>query len=156
MKTLASTFALALILSVCSTGSARAQSVGSLGDWLNDYELFVAEYQTNWYTIVTWDDGTLSEYRSYSEKGAQEWAFWLELHIIEVDDIEIVSVEELGEWTYIDTFGTYNAAVAEAADWEADGFETDIRSIRVNDISPSRYQPINSNLYNKPTYSFTK
>lgn len=156
MKTLASTFALAVILTTCGTGSAQAQSVGSLGDWLNDYELYVAEYQTNWYTVVTWDDGTVTEYRSFSEQGAEDWAVWLYLHLVEVDDIEIVSREELGDWTCVDTFGTYSMAVAEAVEWEADGFETDIRSIRVNDISPSRYQSINTDLYTKPTYSLQK
>lgn len=156
MKTLTSTFALAVILTTCGTGSAHAQSVGSLGDWLNDYELYVAEYQTNWYTVVTWDDGTVSEYSSFSEESAQDWAVWLYLHLVEVDDIEIVSRYELGEWTCIDTFDTYSMAVAEAIEWEADGFETDIRSIRVNDIYPSRYQAINTNLYTSPTYSIKK
>lgn len=156
MKTLASTFALAVILTTCGAGSAHAQSTGSLGDWLNDYELYVADYQTNWYTVVTWDDGTVSEYRSYSEEAAEDWAVWLWLHIAEVDDIEILSRYELGEWEYVDTFGTYSAAVDEAIDWEADGFETDIRSIRVNDIYQNSYESIETNLYTKPTYSLKK
>jgi hypothetical protein len=142
MKSLATAFAFALILTTCGTGSARAQSAGSLADWLNDYELYVAEYQTNWYTVVTWDDGTVTEYWSYSQESAQSWAIWLYLRIVEVHDIEIVSRVELSEWEYVDTFGTYSAALAEAIGWEADGFETDIRAIRVNDVTPSRHQSL--------------
>jgi hypothetical protein len=144
MKTLATCFALTLLLTMCGASTARAQSVGSLADYLNDYELYVAQYETNWYTIVTWTDGTQTEYRSYSQQGAQQRAIWLHLHLIEVADTEIVSRVELSEWEYVDAFGTYNLAIDEAIEWEADGYETDIRAIRVKSITPSPYRPISN------------
>lgn len=138
MKALAARIILTLLLTACAAGTARAQSVGSYTDYINDYELYVAQHETHWYTIVTWADGTVTEYRSFSQKGAQEWAIWLHQHIIEVADTEIVSRVELSEWGYIDTFATYSLAVAEAILWEDDGYETDIRAIRVNTITPTR------------------
>lgn len=132
MKHVTHSLALAAVLTLFSAGSASAQSIGSIGDYYNDYEVHVAEWQTNWYVIVTWDDGTVTEYRTYSEQGAKGWAIWLLLHVVEVHDVDVVSRAELSNWVYIDTFGTYSLAVAEATAWQADGYETDIRAIRVN------------------------
>ncbi len=141
MKNFAQVLTLAIILTTLGTSSTQAQSVGSLGDWMNDYELYVADWKTNWYTVVTWDNGSVSEYRSSSQSGAQQWATWLYLHIVEVEDIDIVSREELSEWEYIDTYGTYLQASAAAAEYESFGYETDIRSIQVNSIEATTYRP---------------
>lgn len=148
MKTFAPAFALATFLSLFGTSTANAQM--SLGDYYNDYELYVADYETKWFTIVTWTDGTTSEYRSSSQQGAEDFAVWLYLHISTVKHIDIVDREELGDWIYIDTFGTYYAASIEASFWGANGYETDIRSIRVNDIYSTPYTPIRS------TFTYTK
>lgn len=143
MKTVAPALALAALLSMTTADSADAQSIGSFSDWANDYELYIADWETNWYTIVTWKDGSTTEYWSYSEKGAKEWSTWLHLHLSDVADTDIVSRLEPGEWEYYDTFDTYAQANAAASEMQYFGFATDIRSILVNEIhkTPNKLNP---------------
>jgi hypothetical protein len=129
-------------LLACSGESAEAQSIGNYTDWAYDYEVYITDYETAWFTVVTWTDGSVSEYRYTTYESAQDFAIWLYLHIVEVDEIDIVPRAVLGEWEYVGTCGTYSQAVAEADGWEYDGYETDIRAVKVNTIELSPKLPI--------------
>ena len=101
MRTLLATLALTLV----AASQAPAQTVsGSVSDYSFDYDLYAAEWETNWYTIVLWDNGTVSEYWSASPESANQFAIWLWLHYVEVKDIDIISRVEPGEWQYVSTF----------------------------------------------------
>lgn len=129
MRTLLATLALTLVAAT----QAPAQTVsGSVSDYSFDYDLYAAEWETNWYTIVLWDNGTVSEYWSASPESANQFAIWLWLHYVEVKDIDIISRVEPGEWQYVDTFDKRADAEAAADILEADGLATDIRSVAVS------------------------
>ena len=124
-------FALTAALTLVAGTQAHAQSISFNPDIIYDYDLYAAEWETNWYTIVLWDDGTVSEYGSYSQQGAQNFAIWLYLHIVEVRDIDIISRVEPGEWQFVGRFGTRAAAEDVEDDLQADGLATDIRLVPV-------------------------
>ncbi|MEX0938214.1 MAG: hypothetical protein WDZ59_10185 [Pirellulales bacterium] len=100
-------------------------------DVVYDYEVWASYYELNWYVVATYENGHVSEYKHSSHVDANDFAAWLWFHIVEIEDVDVVSRWELSEPEFVQRFDKRADAVDLAELFEDFGLAAEIRRVSI-------------------------
>lgn len=73
-------------------------------DLTYDFEVWAADYETNWYLTIHYADGGTSTHVFKTYQGALDVAAYYAFHVVQAVDFDIDPVYELGDFLFVETF----------------------------------------------------